>query len=81
MYENPYFPRNAETLAEQIKGHWRQFSPKLYRDLSHHRLLDSRALQAANEAAKYEAELRQRGLDPLEAASQAMREKALVTYD
>jgi hypothetical protein len=80
MYHNEHLP-DLKTLAEQIKDHWKQFSPQLYRELKKEGELDRRALSTASRTHRYCETLEMQGYNPLEAWSEAMREVALQTYD
>ena len=66
-----------ENLAEKIKEHWEKHAPKMYRELLKNGKLERLALETADETRKLYVILRKQGLDPVQAASEAMRREAL----
>jgi hypothetical protein len=66
-----------EQLAALIADHWKEHAPQMYAELQQSGQLESLARRLAQTTAQFDANLRQSGLDPLQAASWAMREHAL----
>lgn len=79
MYQNEHFPGNGkpEALAEQIKAHWKEYRPSLYREAKQAGDLDRLALGRAKTTLEYAEALEKKGRDPLTAWDTAMREIAL----
>jgi len=77
VYRNEYLG-SPEELAAKIKAHWRQYSPQLYRELAASNGLESLALQRAQSTLELAANMEKKGLDAIQAGSEAMREIALA---
>ena len=73
---NPYLP-SLESLADQIKEHWRVHNPRLYSEAVQKRQLDQLAKRRAEDTLAHAQALEKQGCSPLEASSEAMREIAL----
>ena len=69
---------SLKIVAAQIQEHWRQFNPKLYRELVAQGNLEQEAERRAQETEKAAFQFQAGGMSPQEAASEAMREVALA---
>lgn len=71
-----WWPSESE-LASQIKAHWREHAPNLYRQLRRSGQLDQAALREARATREAAETFQRQGADEYTAWSEAMRDHAL----
>lgn len=80
LHEKAELPKE-QVLAAQIKAHWQQSSPRLYRELAARGRLDDRALERARLTEQYAQLLVRRGYELPDAEAKAMHDLGLLVWE